>query len=85
MFAVVAHLVVFMFFGHPGPRFSVRGCNKARDFYVFRASRVSTKHSRLSGTLVFLMFFCVQDLDEAFARKEKLVLSFRRRVQGWRV
>ena len=53
----------FMFFGHPGSRFSIRGLSKACEFYVFQASRVSIKHPRLSGTLVFLMFFGVQDPD----------------------
>ena len=49
--------MIFIFFGHPGSRFSIRGLSKACDFYVFRASRVSIKHPRLSGTLVFFMFF----------------------------
>ena len=48
--------MIFMFFGHPGSRFSVRGLSKPRDFYVFRASRIPIQCSRFEQTSWFLCF-----------------------------
>ena len=52
-----------MFFGHPGSRFSVRGLSKARDFYVFRASRIPIQYSRFEQSSWFLCFSGIQDPD----------------------
>ena len=61
--------MIFMFFGHPGSRFSIRGLSKARDFYVFQTSRVPIQYSRFEQSSLFSCFSGIQGPDKAFPFK----------------